>query len=159
MENQKTVAIFPGTFDPVHLGHIDILTQTAQTFGQVIWAVLRNPVKQPKFPLPVRLEMMGVVSAQLPNVRIETFDGLLVDAARNFGATHIVRSLRMHMDFDYEFNMTLINRTLAPELITIYIPAMQEHFHISSTTIRELLAFGRDVSGLVPACIHELISR
>ena len=147
------IAIFPGTFDPPHSGHMDVLAQAAQTFDLVVWAILPNPDKQPRFDLETRIAMMRGSASNFPNVRAAAFEGLLVKAAQSITATHIVRSLRVGMDFDFEFPMTLVNRKLAPELITVYFPARQEHFHISSTMVRQLIDFGEDVSEYVPAAV------
>ena len=158
MSNLKTIAIFPGSFDPPHLGHLDVLMQATKTFDHVIWAILTNTSKTPLFSPTVRMEMMMTAVAGFPNIEIRMFpDVLLVDAAKELRATHIVRSLRVGMDFDHEFPMTLINRKLDPELITVYFPAQQEHFHISSSIVRELLKFKRSVSDLVPKYILPII--
>ncbi len=149
----QTVAIFPGTFDPPHLGHVDVLNQASKTFDEVIWAILNNPDKKPLFSLKARLAMMQEIAKELPNIHVVSFEGLLVDAAKKAGATHIVRSLRMEMDFAYEFPMTCVNRKLDPNLITIYLPAYQEHFHISSSMVRQLIKFGRDIADYVPAAV------
>ncbi|HYE22737.1 MAG TPA: pantetheine-phosphate adenylyltransferase [Verrucomicrobiae bacterium] len=147
------VAIFPGTFDPPHLGHVDVLEQAVRTFDRVVWAILNNPDKRPRFDLDTRKVMMCEACAHLDNVEVISFDGLLVDAARSINATHLVRSLRIGIDFDYEFPMTLVNRRLAPELITVYFPAQQDHFHISSSMVRQLISFGQDLTGYVPSSV------
>ncbi|MBX4205030.1 MAG: pantetheine-phosphate adenylyltransferase [Candidatus Doudnabacteria bacterium] len=152
-----TRAIFPGTFDPLHLGHMDVLVKAAKTFDTVIWGIFHNTQKNPKFTIDQRLEMMDAASRDIKRVQVQAFDGLLVDAAKKIQATHIVRSMRVGMDFDYEFPMTLINRKLAPELITVYFPAEQNHFHISSSIVRELIAYKQDLREYVPAEILEYV--
>jgi len=142
-----TRAIFPGTFDPVHFGHLDVLQQALELFDQVIWAVGSNPDKLPRFATSTRLEMMQLVR---PSLTVVSFSGLLISAARQYQCTHIVRSLRAGIDFDYEFPMTLVNKRLAPEITTVYFPAKQEHFHISSSMVRQLYAMGQDLSAYVP---------
>jgi len=147
-------AIFAGTFDPVHFGHLDVLKQALNTFDSVVWAIGNNPEKRTRFALPDRLEMMERL---LLPVKVVAFDGLLVDAAKEYDCTHIVRSLRMGLDFDYEYPMTLINRHLNHRLTTVYFPASQEFFHINSSAVRQLHAMGEDLTKYVPAIALEVI--
>lgn len=151
------VAIFPGTFDPPHFGHLDVLEQASQLFDKVCWLIGKNPKKQPMFPADVRMLMMEGLASRFPNVTVGEFKKvLLVDEAHYRGAQYVVRSLRMAMDFEYEYQMTMVNRVLRPELDVVYFPARQDHFHISSTAVRELLAAGHSVTKFVPPEVIKL---
>jgi len=150
MRDTYSVAIFPGSFDPVHYGHLDVVETASELFSKVIWAIGVNPLKKPMFSLEQRLEMMRLAN-KFPNVSVASFSGLLVRFAQSQEAGVIVRSLRMvAADFEYEFQMTLVNRKLVGELKTIYIPAGQEHMHMNSTIVRELILSGEDVEGYLP---------
>ncbi|MBI2676648.1 MAG: pantetheine-phosphate adenylyltransferase [Candidatus Yanofskybacteria bacterium] len=153
---QHTVAIYPGMFDPVHNGHLDVVGDASQIFSKVIWAVGINPTKKPMFTLEQRSEMMKLAN-KFPNVELSQFSGLLVRFAESIGAKFIVRSLRMTMDFEYEFQMSLINKQIAPSLTTIYLPARQEHFHMSSTAVRELILNNEAVDGYLPNNVRDFI--
>ncbi|MDP3954499.1 MAG: pantetheine-phosphate adenylyltransferase [bacterium] len=155
----RKVAIYPGTFDPVHLGHIDVVRDASRIFSRVIWAVGTNPVKNPMFTAGDRIRMVSIAN-EFPNVKVVQFTGFLVDCARAMGAEFIVRSLRMAMDFENEFQMSLNNKKFAPELISVYLPARQEHFHISSTVIREqIMIRGMIDDGYVPENIRDFIKK
>lgn len=147
---KNPLALFPGSFDPVHCGHLRVLRHAADLFPKVIWAVGMTSPKVPMFTVEQRQEMMRRTNS-FDNVEIAAFSGLLADYALERGATHIVRSLRVAMDFDYEYQMTLANRRIAPDVQTIYFPAEQEDMHLNSTTIREMLRVGRVLPGYVPA--------
>jgi len=155
MEQQK-VAIYPGMFDPVHFGHIDVVKDASQIFSRVIWAVGVNPAKKPMFTTEQRLEMMELAN-NFPNVEVVQFSGLLVRFAELAGARFIVRSLRMAMDFEYEFQMSLVNKQIASELTTIYLPAHQKHFHLSSTAVRELIFNSESIDGYLPDNVRDFI--
>jgi len=155
MEQQK-VAIYPGMFDPVHFGHLDVIGDASQIFSKVIWAVGVNPAKKPMFTLEQRLEMMKLTN-KFPNVEVSSFCGLLVRFAESVGAKFIVRSLRMTMDFEYEFQMSLVNKQIAPSLTTIYLPARQEHFHMSSTAVRELILNDEIIDDYLPNGVRDFI--
>lgn len=152
MPLKHALAVFPGTFDPVHSGHVRVLKHAADLFPNVIWAVARDSPKQPMFTVEQRLEMMLKVNS-FANVEVASFSGLVAEFALERGATHIVRSLRVAMDFDYEYQMTLTNHYLAPEVQTIYFPAEQEDTHLNSTTIRELLRLGKILPRFIPGTL------
>ena len=155
---REKVAIYPGTFDPVHIGHLDVLEDSSKVFSKVIWAVGTNPVKKPMFSIEQRLEMMRLANS-FSNVEVAQFGGLLVNFAKSIGAEFVIRSLRMATDFEYEFQMSLINRQINPNIISVYFPARQKHLHLSSTLIRELILNNELIDGCVPNEIRDFIRR
>ena len=143
-------ALCPGSFDPVTLGHLDIIERTARHFDDVIVAVIRNPQKSKSlFTLQERQEMLGEVTAHLTNIRIEFFKGLLVDFARDHGAAAIVKGLRAISDFDYELQMAQMNHGLAG-VETMFMTTNPLYSFLSSSLVKEVATYGGDVSGLVP---------
>ncbi|MFZ5824901.1 MAG: pantetheine-phosphate adenylyltransferase [Bacillota bacterium] len=151
-------AICPGSFDPVTNGHIDIIERTARTFDQVVVAVLTNPRKSPLFSVEERLEMLREATAHVPNVVVESAHGLLVDFARSHGAQAIVKGLRPIQDFDYEWQMGMVNRDLDSEVETYFLMSRMEYSYLSSSIVRELASFGRLVGGLVPAGVERRLA-
>ena len=144
------IALIPGSFDPVTLGHVDIIERTAAHFDEVIAAVIRNPQKsQALFTLEEREEMLAEVTAHLGNVRIDFFKGLLVDFAREHGVNAIVKGLRAVSDFDYELQMAQMNQQLSG-IDTFFISTSPQYSFLSSSLVREVARFGGDVSGMVP---------
>ena len=147
------IALIPGSFDPVTLGHVDIIERTAAHFDEVIAAVIRNPQKsQTLFTLEEREEMLAEVTAHLGNVRIDFFKGLLVDFAREHGVNAIVKGLRAVSDFDYELQMAQMNYKLA-RIDTLFMPTSPQHSFLSSSLVREVARFGGDVSSMVPPTV------
>ena len=149
-ETSGVTALYPGSFDPVTLGHLDIIRRAAPLFATLQVAVLRNPSKQTLFSEADRVAMLRAETGDLPTVTVSAFDGLLVDYARRCGARVIVRGLRAITDFEYEFQMALMNRTLAPELDTVYLMTSQQYSYISSQMVKEIARFGGDIAALVP---------
>lgn len=147
------IAICPGSFDPVTHGHLDILTRASKMFDRVIAAVMNNPAKDPMFTTDERMALLQKATAQLPNVEIDSFDGLLVDFARRKSATIIVKGLRALSDYEYEFQMALTNRKLGPEIETIFLTTLAENMYLSSSIVKQVASFGADISDFVPACI------
>ena len=148
-------ALCPGSFDPVTLGHLDIIERTARHFDDVIVAVIRNPQKsQSLFTLEERQEMLHEVTAHLKNVRIDVFKGLLVDFARDNGAEAIVKGLRAVSDFDYELQMAQMNQRLS-DIDTFFISTSPQHSFLSSSLVREVARFGGDVSSMVPKHVND----
>ena len=147
------IALIPGSFDPVTLGHVDIIERTAAHFDEVIAAVIRNPQKsQALFTLEEREQMLADVTAHLKNVRIDFFKGLLVDFAREHGVNAIVKGLRAVSDFDYELQMAQMNYKLA-RIDTLFMPTSPQHSFLSSSLVREVARFGGDVSSMVPPLV------
>jgi len=154
-------AIYPGSFDPVTFGHMDIIRRAAASFDDVVVAVLRNTNKAPLFSAEERREMLeeAIAEAGLGNVRVSGFEGLLVDFARNVEAKVVLRGLRAVSDFEYELQMALLNRRLAPEVETIFLVPGEDVSFISSRLVREIARLGGDVSSLVPACACARLAR
>jgi pantetheine-phosphate adenylyltransferase len=142
-------ALCPGTFDPVTNGHVDIVRRAAGLFDRVVMAVIENPAKTPVFEVTERVEMVREAVADLANVEVDSFTGLLVDYARSEGASVIVKGLRAVSDFDYELQMAQMNRHLA-EIETVFVPTSAKWSYLSSSLVKEVARFGGDVSSLVP---------
>jgi pantetheine-phosphate adenylyltransferase len=149
--NQGT-AVCPGSYDPVTFGHLDIIGRAAAVFEQVIVGVVNLPVRKQTtvFSAEERVELLSAQVTEYGNVQVKAFDTLLVDFAREHGAKAIVKGLRAISDFEYEFEMTQLNRKMAPEIESIYMMAAPQFSFLSSSGVKELAMFGADVSGLVP---------
>jgi pantetheine-phosphate adenylyltransferase len=143
-------AIYPGSFDPITLGHVDIVTRASRMFERVVVAVVRNPAKTPYLPLEDRMGLVRASVRALPNVVVESFDGLTVDLARAQGATILIRGLRAMSDFENEFAMSQMNKRLCPDIETVFMMAGLEYQFLSSSMAKEVAALGGSVSGLVP---------
>jgi pantetheine-phosphate adenylyltransferase len=153
------IALCPGSFDPVTNGHLDIIERTARHFDEVIVAVIYNPKKTGSlFTLEERQEMLREVTAHLPNIRVESFKGLLVDFAKEQGANAIVKGLRAISDFDYELQMAQMNQRLSG-IDTFFISTSPQHSFLSSSLVREVARFGGDVSSMVPKTVVERLVR
>jgi pantetheine-phosphate adenylyltransferase len=148
------LAICPGSFDPLTLGHVDLVRRAAQLFDHVVVAILVNDQKTPLLPQAERVELARAVFADLPGVEVDTFDGLLVDYAARRGAVTLVRGLRSAADVEYELPMTLMNRHLRPSVDTVFLPTAVELGHISSRLVKEVWRLGGDISGLVPTVVE-----
>jgi len=146
----KLTAVYPGTFDPITNGHLDILSRGGKMFDRIVVAILRNPDKDPLFPLEERMEILKAVVSRWSNVSVESFEGLLVDFARDRGAQVIVRGLRALSDFEYEFQMTLMNQRLEPGIQTVFMMPSEAYSYVSSRLVKEVARLGGDVTGLVP---------
>jgi pantetheine-phosphate adenylyltransferase len=143
-------ALYPGTFDPPTNGHIDLIQRGSKLFDHLIVAILNNPGKDPLFSVEERVEMLKESTSALDNVSVATFDGLTVEFARQRGVSAILRGIRAISDYEYEFQMALMNRRLAPELETVFLQPAGRYSFVSSRMLKEVFAFGGDVSGLVP---------
>lgn len=150
-------AIYPGSFDPVTYGHLDIIKRSAAITDELIVGVLNNNAKMPLFSVEERVKMLKEVTSSLTNVTIVPFDGLLVDFARQMKADFIIRGLRAITDFEYELQMSQTNHKLEPAVETIFLTTNIEYSYLSSTTVKEIAAFGGDISQFVPeAVVREL---
>jgi pantetheine-phosphate adenylyltransferase len=143
-------ALYPGTFDPPTNGHIDLITRGAKLFDHLTVAILNNPGKDPLFSVAERVEMLKESTVSLENVSVATFDGLMVEFARQQGASAVLRGIRAISDYEYEFQMALMNRRLAPEIETVFLQPAGRYSFVSSRMLKEVFSFGGDVSGLVP---------
>jgi pantetheine-phosphate adenylyltransferase len=151
----RRVAVYPASFDPITNGHLDIIDRAARLFDELIVAVGINVEKTGTFSHEERLEILREVLADRPNVRIESFSGLLVDFLRQQHSTIVIRGLRALADFEYEFEMALMNAHLFPEIETVFLMTSERWFYVSSSRLRELLRFGTDISEFVPAAVHK----
>ena len=143
------IAIYPGTFDPIHLGHVDIATRAASIFDEVVVAVYDRPAKNLMFTIEERVELARQALVDLLNVRIVSYNGLTVEFARRIGAQAIVRGLRVISDFELEYQMALTNRQLAPEIESVCLMTRQAHAFLSSSIVKEIALLKGDVSGMV----------
>lgn len=148
------LALFPGSFDPLTNGHVDIILRSAQLFERILVAVVVNPEKQPLFTPEERMAMIVEVFREYPNVEVDTFNGLLVEYARARRATAIIRGIRAVSDYEYEFQMALMNRHLEPKLETVFMMPAEQYTYLSSRLIKEVFTLGGDVRGLVPATVE-----
>ena len=147
---KKTIAIYPGSFDPITNGHLDIIQRGAKLFDEVIVAILVNPEKAPLFALEERVAMIHtILNDQFSNVKVDTFEGLLVEYAMRQNAQVIVRGIRAVSDYEYELQMALMNRHLSPDLETVFMVPSLETTYISASLVREVAKFGGDLEGLV----------
>ena len=146
----ERVALYPGSFDPVTNGHLDVLFRARRLADKVIVSILENDEKKPLFSVEERLEMIREIVGDEPAVSIRSFSGLLVDFAAETGATLLVRGLRAISDYEYELQMALMNRRLAPSSETVFLMAKEEYSYVSSRLVKEVARLGADVSGLVP---------
>lgn len=154
----KKVGVYPGSFDPVTNGHLDIIERSAAIFDEVIVAVLHNPSKTGRFPMNKRIELLEKACRHLSNVRFDSFDGLLVDYMRRSEARVIIRGLRAVTDFENEFQMAQLNHQMAPKVETLFLMTAPEHAYLSSSAVREIGMFGGDLSPFVPACIAQEVA-
>jgi pantetheine-phosphate adenylyltransferase len=151
----QQIAVYPGTFDPITYGHIDVVQRAAEIFSRVIVLVAYNSAKTPLFTSDERISMIREVFRETRNVEVDGFENLLVDYARQKGASVIVRGLRAVSDFEFEFQMALTNRKLAPALDTVFLVPNVQFTYLNSTIVREVARLGGDVSGFVPPAVQE----
>ena len=154
-----TKAIYPGTFDPVTNGHIDLVERASKLFTEVIVGVANSPSKKPRFTLEQRVNLAKAVTQPLDNVTVVGFNGLLVDFARQYQATVLVRGLRAVSDFEYEFQLANMNRRLHPDLESVFLTPSEKNSFISSTLVKEVALHGGDVSQFVPDIVSDALSQ
>ena len=152
-------AIYPGSFDPVTNGHLDVIERARKLFDEVIVAVAGNDEKQPLFSLEDRLDLLRQTAGRIDNVRVAEFKGLLVDFAKAEKAGAVIRGLRAVSDFEFEFQMALMNRKLDAEVETIFLMPKEEYTYLSSRIIKEIARLSGDVSSFVPACVAKALDR
>ena len=155
MSGPRRLAVYPGSFHPQHNGHVDIIDRCLPIFDELLVAVLRNEEKQPLFSVEERVEILHQTLDGRARVRVESFSGLLVDFMDRVGAITIVRGLRALSDFDYEFQMALMNRRLAPRIETVFMMPKEEYSYVSSRLVKEVFMLGGTIDGLVPPNVVE----
>lgn len=153
------IAVCPGSFDPVTVGHVDIITRASKMFDHVIVAVLCNSSKQPTFTIDERIDLLKTALSDIKNIEISSFDGLLADFAKEKNATAIVKGLRAVSDFEYEFQMSLINKSLNPNLETIFLTTSAENMYLSSSVVKEICCLNGDISKFVPKSIYKTVTK
>ena len=153
----ERICVYPGSFDPVTTGHMDVIERACRQWDRVIVAVLRNPAKPGCFSVPQRMELLKKACAHLPQVTVASFDGLTVDFVRSCGARTMVRGLRSAQDFDSERSLAHVNEAIAPEIETVFLMCRPEHSHVSSSAVREMASYGAPVTGFVPAALEKEI--
>ncbi len=151
---EHVIAIYPGSFDPITTGHMDLIERGARLFDRLIVSILRNEKKEPLFSVEERTEMLFEAVKHLPNVSVESFGGLLVDYAASRKATVLLRGIRAISDYEYELQMAHMNRRLAPDLETVFLTSREAHSFISSRLVKEVIGLGGDIKGLVPAFVE-----
>ncbi len=154
---RETVAVYPGSFDPPTNGHIDLIERSRKMFDKLIVAVIVNPTKKPLFSVKERVKMLKLITKNIKNVEVDTFDGLLVDYLKNKKLKIVVRGLRVISDFEYEFQMALTNRKLYPEIEIIYLMPSEKWTYISSSLVKEVASFNGNIINFVPTEIERLV--
>jgi pantetheine-phosphate adenylyltransferase len=155
----KTKVIYPGTFDPMTNGHLDLVERAARLFETVIVAVARNPNKTPAFSVDERIHLAKKVLIDFNNVQVVGFDGLLIQCAKAYNAHVILRGLRAVSDFEYEFQLASMNRKMLPDLETLFLTPAEQYAFISANLVREIASLGGDVSQFVPAVVAEALEK
>lgn len=151
----KGIAIYPGSFDPPTNGHLDLIQRGSKIFEELVVAILRNSEKVPMFSVNERLEMLRELTADLTNIRIDTFDGLMVEYAKSINAMCVLRGIRAISDYEYELQMALMNRKLEPTLETVFMMPADKYSYVSSRLVREVAQAGGPVKGLVPEIVEQ----
>lgn len=152
-------AVYPGSFDPVTYGHLDIIKRASKVVDEVIVAILKNNSKNPLFTLEEKVRMLEDTTEEFPNVKIQTFDGLTVDFARSVEAKVMIRGLRAVSDFESEMQIAQTNHSLDPDIDTMFFTTSLEYAFLSSTIVREVASYGSDVSNMVPAAVEKMLRK
>ena len=152
---KKITAIYPGSFDPPTNGHLDLIQRGSNIFEELVVAILRNSEKSPLFSVTERRQMLLALTAELKNVRVDTFDGLMVEYAKSIDATCVLRGIRAVSDYEYELQMALLNRKLEPTLETVFMMPADKYSYVSSRLVREVAQAGGPVKGLVPEVVEQ----
>jgi len=155
----KRIAVYPGTFDPVTNGHLDLVDRGRRHFDGLIVGILRNEDKEPMFSVEERVALLEDATSGWDNVRVDSFDGLLVDYCKRAGASVILRGMRALSDFEYELQMALMNRRLEPAVETVFLTPTEAYSYVSSRLVREVARLGGEVEGLVPKTVAEALAR
>lgn len=156
---EPRIAVCPGSFDPITMGHLDIINRAASLFDKVIVLVVINPAKTPSFTDQERVEMIREAVSGLDNVEVDSYYGLLIDYVRQQGACAIVKGLRAMSDFEYEFQMALTNKKMLPYAETVFLTASAQNMYVSSSLVKQVALFGGDINGFVPRCLLERIQQ
>ena len=159
MSEQNIIAVYPGTFDPITKGHVDLIQRAARLFDQIIVAVADNPTKKATFTLTERVDMASAVTAEIDNVQVLSFDTLLVEFVRQQHASVILRGLRAVSDFEYEFQLAGMNRHLSPETETLFLTPADQYSYISSSLVKEIARLGGDISDFVHENVKAALNR
>ncbi|MDW7651049.1 MAG: pantetheine-phosphate adenylyltransferase [Bacillota bacterium] len=154
-----SIAIYPGSFDPVTNGHKDIIERASRVFDKVVVSVLENPRKEPLFSIEERVEMLKMITNSIANVEVDSFQGLLIDFAKQKNSNILVKGLRAMSDFEFEFQMALINRKLDSRLETMFMMTNNRYSYVSSSIVKEIGIYGGDISELVPCEVYNIIMR
>jgi pantetheine-phosphate adenylyltransferase len=159
MRPESGLALFPASFDPLTNGHLDLVKRASRVFPRLVVAIAHNVNKKGTFSVEERLEMLSAALHGMQGVEVTEFQGLVVDFAEKIGAHTIVRGLRANADFEYEFEMALMNRHMRPEIETLFLMTSQEYFYVSSSRLKELVSFGADVSEWVPPLVEGYLKK
>ncbi|MEH7453676.1 MULTISPECIES: pantetheine-phosphate adenylyltransferase [Bacillaceae] len=154
----KRIAVCPGSFDPITLGHLDIIKRGARVFDEVIVVVLNNSAKNSLFTLEERKELITEATSTIPNVRVDSFSGLLMDYAKKINASAILRGLRAVSDFEYEMQITAMNKKLVDEIDTFFVMTNNQYSFLSSSIVKEVAKYGGNVKDLVPDCVNSALT-
>jgi pantetheine-phosphate adenylyltransferase len=158
-ETRRSLALFPASFDPITNGHLDLIRRASNVFDEVLVAVATNIGKNATFTVEERLDMLETVLDDVPRTRAETFDGLMVEHAKAIGATAVIRGLRAIADFEYEFEMALMNKHLHPGIEILFMMSGKEYLYVSSSRLKELVRFGAPVDEFVPPIVAEALRK
>ena len=158
-ESSKKIALYPGSFDPITNGHLDVLERASRMFDEVVIAVLKNPAKKPFLNVDERIELIKEATKNLKNTKVDSFDGLTVEYARKIGAKFLIRGLRTITDFEYEVQLCQTNQVIAKEIDTVFLSTRPEHDFISSSIVRELSNHNTDISKFVPKNVVEYLKK